>query len=469
MTLAPTSLTISSALAAMRRGELKPLDLAEACLQRIARLNPPLNAFISPTPEIAARAALAAQSLLDSRPPNLERIALLGIPVAVKDLIDVAGVRTTAGSKFFGDTLPGEDAPAVLNLRLAGAVVVGKTNTHEIALGVTGVNPHFGAVGNPWDPSRVSGGSSSGSAVAVATGMCLGALGTDTGGSIRIPASLCGIVGLKPTYGRVSTRGVVPLSWNLDHVGPLARTVDDAALLLSVLAGFDTHDPASANQPVDDYLAHLNDGIRGWRVALAVGEYVEVSDAPVLKAVQVAADLLRDLGAAVEPVNLDWLKEAALANGQMTQADAAAFHRQRLASHPENFGADVLQRLQAGAALTSTEYSLARRVQAESRRRFEQFFEKYDLLVLPSTPIPAPPIEGTGAVEAAGRLTRFTAPFNLAGLPAISVPCGFSEAGLPYGLQLVAKHWDEARLLRAARAYESATEWHDQTPCVLTT
>jgi aspartyl-tRNA(Asn)/glutamyl-tRNA(Gln) amidotransferase subunit A len=468
MTLDPLSLTISSALAGMRRGELKPLDLAEACLQQIARLNPRLNAFISPTPEIAAQAALAAQSLLDSHPPNLERIALLGIPVAVKDLIDVVGVRTTAGSKFFGATLPREDAPAVLNLKLAGAVVVGKTNTHEIALGVTGVNPHFGAVGNPWDPSRVSGGSSSGSAVAVATGMCLGALGTDTGGSIRIPASLCGIVGLKPTYGRVSTRGVVPLSWNLDHVGPLARTVEDAALLLSVLAGFDTHDPASVNQPVDDYLSHLQDGLRGWRVALVAGEYVEVSDAPVLAAVEAAVGVLRDLGATVEPVNLDWLREAALANGQMTLADAAAFHRERLASHPENFGADVLQRLQTGAALTSTEYSLARRVQAESRRRFEQFFEKYDLLALPTTPIPAPPIQGTGAIEAANRLTRFTAPFDLTGLPAISVPCGFSEEGLPFGLQLVVKHWDEVRLLRAARAYESATEWHKQQPTVMT-
>ena len=451
----------------MRRGELKPLDLAEACLRRIEQLNPRLNAFITPTPEIAVQAALAAQSLLDSRPPNLEKIALLGIPVAIKDLIDVVGVRTTAGSKFFGATLPGEDAPATLNLKLAGAVVVGKTNTHEIALGVTGVNPHFGAVGNPWDPARVSGGSSSGSTVAVATGMCLGATGTDTGGSIRIPACLCGIVGLKPTYGRVSTRGVLPLSWNLDHVGPLARTVEDAALMLSVLAGFDSHDPASVNQPVDDYLAHINDGIQGWRVAWAVGEYVEASDAAVLAAVETAADVLRELGATVEAVNLDWLKEAALANGQMTQADGAAFHRERLASHPENFGADVLQRLQTGAALTSTEYSLARRAQTESRRRFEQFFEQYDLLALPSTPIPAPPIEGTGAIEAARRLTRFTAPFNLAGLPAISVPCGFSE-GLPVGLQLVAKHWDEARLLQAAQAYEAATEWHIKKPTVVT-
>ena len=350
------------------------------------------------------------------------------------------------------------------NSNSPAAVVLGKTNTHEIALGVTGVNPHYGAVKNPWDLTRVTGGSSSGSAAAVATGMCLAALGTDTGGSIRIPASLCGVVGLKPTYGRVSTRGVVPLSWNLDHVGPLTRTVRDAAMMLAAMAGFDPHDPASADIPVEDYLVHLEDGVRGWRVALAAGEYVEASDPQVLAGVAEAAQVFTDLGAQVEKVDMSWLADLALANGRMVPADGAAFHRERLAEHPDWFGADVRQRLETGAALTSSEYALARRTQVESRRRFEMFFEKFDVLLLPTTPIPAPPIEGTQAIEAARQLTRFTAPFNLAGLPALSVPCGFTDEKLPIGLQIISKHWGEAKVLQAGHAFEQATEWHNRRP-----
>ncbi|MBE3038073.1 MAG: amidase, partial [Chloroflexi bacterium] len=264
-----STLNLSTAIEALRRRDFSSLELTEACLRQIERLNPLINAFITPAPELAVQAALQADALISLQPSNLNDLALLGLPVALKDLFETAGVRTTAGSKFFAENIPGQDAEAVLKLKLAGAVILGKTHLHEIALGVTGVNPHFGAVKNPWDPSRITGGSSSGSAAAVAAGMCLAALGTDTGGSIRIPASLCGVVGLKPTYGRVSTRGVVPLSWNLDHVGPLTRTVRDAAIMLSVLAGFDPHDPASLDVPVDDYLVHLEDGVKGWRVALA--------------------------------------------------------------------------------------------------------------------------------------------------------------------------------------------------------
>jgi aspartyl-tRNA(Asn)/glutamyl-tRNA(Gln) amidotransferase subunit A len=451
-----STLNLSTALEALRRREFSSLELTEACLRRIERLNPTLNAFITPTPELAAQAALQADALIALSPPNLNDLPLLGIPLALKDLFDTAGIRTTAGAKFFANNLPAEDAQTVLKIKLAGAVIVGKTNTHEVALGVTTVNPHFGTCHNPHDTSRISGGSSGGSAVAVSTGMSLGALGSDTGGSIRIPASLCGVVGLKPTYGRVSTRGVFPLSWNLDHVGPLARTVRDAAVLLSVLAGFDPHDPVSVDVPVGEYLSSLDNGIHGWRVALAAGDYIEASDAEVLKAFEEAGNVFIKLGAQAEKVNMDWLKEAALANGQMTQADGAAVHRERLAAHPDWFGADVLQRLRNGAALTSSEYSLIRRTQSEMRRRFEMFFEKYDLLILPTTPIPAPPIEGTAAIEAARQLTRFTAPFNLAGLPALSLPCGKTTSGLPIGLQIVARHWNEESVLRAGQAVERA-------------
>jgi aspartyl-tRNA(Asn)/glutamyl-tRNA(Gln) amidotransferase subunit A len=450
-----STLNLFTALEALRKRAFSALELTEACFHQIERLNPQINAFITPTLELAFQAALQADSLISLQPSNLNDLVLLGLPLGIKDLFDTSGIRTTAGSRFFTDNIPGQDAQAVLKLKLAGSVILGKTNTHEIALGVTGVNPHFGVVKNPRDPSRITGGSSSGSAAAVASGMCLAALGTDTGGSIRIPASLCGVVGLKPTYGRVSVRGVLPLSWNLDHVGPLTRTVRDAALLLQVLAGYDPHDPASVDVPVDDYLANLETGLKGWRIALAVGEYVDASDPQILAGVQAAAQLFQDLGAQVDKVDLSWLSDLAQANTRMTQADAAAFHHQRLFEHPAWFGEDVLQRLQGGAAVTSSEYAMARRMQSEGRRSFELFFTKFDLLLLPTTPIPAPPIEGTASLEAARQLTRFTSPFNLAGLPALSVPCGLA-GGLPFGLQLVSGAWREADVLRAGIAWEKA-------------
>lgn len=456
MSIDSVSLNISSASASLRAREFTALSLVEACLRQIELHNPLLNAFITVTPELAVQSAMAADSIISLQPGNLDDLALLGIPVGLKDLFDTAGIRTTGGSRFFADHIPQEDAVAVTKLKFAGASIIGKTNTHEIALGVTGVNPHYGAVKNPWNPEHIAGGSSSGSAVGVASGMCLAALGTDTGGSIRIPASLCGLVGLKPSYGRISTRGVLPLSWNLDHVGMLTHTVRDAALLLKALAGFDAHDPASMDLPMEEYASHLEAGIKNMRVALAVGEYVEACDAGVWAGVQEAGQAIKALGAQVEKEDLSWLYDLALANGRMTQADAAAFHRERLVEHPDWFGEDVRQRLEAGSALTSSEYVLARKAQAEGKRRFEKFFAKYDLLMLPTTPIPAPLIHGTVAVEAARQLTRFTAPFNLTGLPALSIPCGWVGA-LPFGIQLVAGHGDEKKILQAGEAYERLT------------
>jgi aspartyl-tRNA(Asn)/glutamyl-tRNA(Gln) amidotransferase subunit A len=341
---------------------------------------------------------------------------------------------------------------------------VGKTNTHEIALGVTNNNPHFGACKNPWDVTRTPGGSSGGSAVAVSTGMAMAALGTDTGGSIRIPASLCGVVGLKPTFGRVSLRGVLPLSWNLDHAGPITRKVEDAALMLQVMGGYDEKDPATVKTLPGDYSSHLRDGMDSRKVGLAVGSFIEEADPEVLKAVQAAAAVLKEQGASIIEVNVDFLKEAALANALMTQADGAAFHRERLQQHPDWFGADVLQRLQKGAALTSTEYVLARHTQAETVRRLETLFESFDSLILPTTPITAPLLEGEDALERARVLTRFTSPFNLSGMPALSVPCGFSSENLPIGLQIVSRAWNEAGILRVGYAYQQATQWHKTKP-----
>jgi aspartyl-tRNA(Asn)/glutamyl-tRNA(Gln) amidotransferase subunit A len=444
----PIFLSIEDALAKQRSGELTASDLVAACEAQIERLNDRLCAFVTVMkPEI---------------PSTQGRLA--GIPIGLKDLFETKGIRTTAGARFFSDYIPENDAVVVRRLKAEGAVIMGKTNTHEIALGVTTNNPHYGTTRNPWDATRMPGGSSGGSAVAVATGMVLGALGTDTGGSIRIPASLCGIVGLKPTYGRVSVRGVFPLSWNLDHVGPLTRSVRDAAILLQVLAGCDSEDPFSVDQPVDDYLANLEAGVRGWRFAFAVGEYVEQSDPEVLGAVQAAADLLEGLGAVIEKVDVTFLRDAAAANGVMTPADGAAYHRDRLAEHPDWFGADVRQRLETGRAFTSTDYILARKTQSEMKHRLGKLFSEYDALLLPTTAITAPIIEGQDAVQQAGRLTRFTAPFNLAGLPAISLPCGFSSEGLPIGLEIVSGAWREAAVLRAARAYESQVDWSSRNP-----
>jgi aspartyl-tRNA(Asn)/glutamyl-tRNA(Gln) amidotransferase subunit A len=456
----PHTLSISAALESMREQKISARELVEACSRQIDRLNTKLNAFITVLdPEEALNASLNAND-------GAASYHLRGIPLAIKDLFDVAGIRTTIGSRFFAENIATQDAFVVEKLKQAGAVIMGKTNTHEIALGITGNNPHYGTARNPWDTTRIPGGSSSGSAIAVATSMTLGALGTDTGGSIRIPASLCGVVGLKPTFGRVSLRGVFPLSWNLDHVGPLAKSVKDVALILQIIAVYDPLDPASVKMLTGEYLGHLADSVKGRKVALGVGEFIETSDLEVLHAVREAAKVFESLGCKVEEVDVSWLQEAALANKLMTQSDGAAVHRDRLKEHPELFGDDIRRRLEDGINTPLTDYILARRTQAEVKKKFEQFFESYDFLLTPTTPIAAPTIEGHDAVEQAGRLTRFTAPFNLAGLPALSLPCGFTNGGLPIGLQIVSRAWGDFKVLNAAHAFEGATEWHKHLPAI---
>ena len=454
-----TSLTITEALEAFTGRDVTPQLLTEACFDRINSLNPTLKAYIT---VIDPKEAIETKQPPASTAPLHQ--ALRGIPIAVKDLFNTAGILTTVGSKFFADNIPNEDAFVVAKLKQAGAIINGKTNTHEIALGITGDNPHYGTARNPWNTDRIPGGSSSGSAIAVATGMALGALGTDTGGSIRIPASLCGIVGFKPTRGRVSTRGVFPLSWNLDHVGPLTKCVRDAAIILQIISTYDAIDPFSIKMLTGDYLGHLVDDMGGRNIAIGSGRFIESADPEVLDAVYEAAKVFESMGCKVEKVNVDWMYDAAAANATMTRSDGAAVHRDRLKEHPERFGDDIRRRLTQGAETTSTEYILARRIQSEVRKRCELFFESYDFLLTPTTPIAAPTIEGHDAVEQAGRLTRFTAPFNLAGLPALSLPCGFTKEGLPIGLQIVARAWGDAKALNAGYAYEQATEWHKQLP-----
>ena len=347
-----TELTITEAAEMIERRELSPVELTESHLTRIERVDPQLNCFITLTAQLALDEARRAEEIIGQ---GTYLGPLHGIPLAVKDLYETAGVRTTAGSTFFADYVPEGDCIAVQKLKTAGAINLGKLNMHEIALGVTNNNPHYGACRNPWQLARAPGGSSGGSGAALAAGLCMGSLGTDTGGSIRIPASLCGVVGFKPTYGRVSTRGVIPLSWNLDHAGPMARGVRDAALLLQAIAGYDPEDPYSVDLPVEDTIGGLADGVRGWRVALAVDDFFQRADDDVLEATDEAAKTFASLGAQVSEVEVADGRTAALANGLMTTSDAATFHHEWLETQPEGFGADVLQRLQTGAGFSSTE------------------------------------------------------------------------------------------------------------------
>ncbi len=451
-----TSLTLFEAADLLKREEVSPVELVQAHLQRIEQLDRRLNSFLTITPELALQQAQQAEREIQQ---GEYRGTLHGIPLGIKDLYETQGIRTTAGSTFFADYFPEEDAVVVQKLKEAGAVILGKLNMHEIALGVTNENPHYGDCCNPWDQRRITGGSSGGSAAALAAGFCLGALGSDTGGSIRIPAALCGVVGLKPTYGRVSLRGVIPLSWNLDHAGPMARTVLDAAILLQAIAGYDGEDAWSIDEPVDDYLEQAAGGVHDWHIALASDDYFtdeEIVDAEVQQSVRKAAQVFEDLGATVEEVPFPNAREAAMANGLMTPSDGAALHHQRMAENPQGFGLDVLKRLQTGAAYTSTEYSLARRMQTILRCQFGEFFKEYDLLITPTTPVIAPLRGSADAAERARLLTRFTAPFNLTGLPAISVQCGWSGEKMPIGLQIIGKPWAEAKALQASRLYEQA-------------
>lgn len=456
-------LTLSQAVVCLKQGEFSAVELVEAALLRIQALDGDLNCFIT----LLAETALAQAERLDQRRvrlPARHLPALWGIPIGAKDLFETAGVRTTAGSLPRKDHIPMQDATVIRRLRKAGAVLLGKLNMHEIALGVTNVNPHYGTCRNPWHRERITGGSSGGSAAAVAAGLCLGALGSDTGGSIRIPAALCGVTGFKPTYGRVSLRGVFPLSWHMDHAGPLAHTVEDAARLYQAIAGYDAGDASSVHCQVPDPMSHLDDGVRGWRVALASDEFFQDVESVVGTAVEEAAYIFGELGAQVERVEVPAVLKAARANRVIVAADAAAVYHEELDSEQPPFGEDVLRRLQAGRAFSSTEYALARRAGVETKRELEAFFERYNLLLTPSVPILAPPIEGPDAVEQAARLTRFTAAFNITGLPALSLPCGFGPGDLPVGLQLVTRPWAEAELLRAGHAFQTATDWHTRRP-----
>jgi aspartyl-tRNA(Asn)/glutamyl-tRNA(Gln) amidotransferase subunit A len=461
-------MTVLEAAAALRSGERTSVDLTLECLGRIEKLNPELNAFITVTGEAAVEAARLADKELAS---GLDRGPLHGIPVAHKDLFCTAGVATTSGSKLFAAHVPKEDAAVVERLRQAGAVMVGKTGMHEHAYGITCDNPHYGAIRNPWNPERIPGGSSGGSAVAVATGMALAATGSDTGGSIRVPASYCGLVGLKPTYGRVSMFGALPLGFSLDHAGPLTRTVRDAAAMLQVMAGHDPRDPASAHVAVPDYLPEAGEiSLAGMKIGLPANFFFENLAPYVDNAVHMLAYMAEDAGAELKQVRVpggDQLNTVA----QITLlSEAAAVHEPYIRKQRAAYGADVAALIDMGRVLPAVDYLQAQRLRRRMQAVYLEQFEQVDCLLVPATPMEAPRI-GQLEVKIAGRVddtrlasTRLVRGFNALGLPALAIPAGFTDDGLPLGAQLVGRPWDEARLLKIGAALEERSGFWRRRP-----
>jgi aspartyl-tRNA(Asn)/glutamyl-tRNA(Gln) amidotransferase subunit A len=459
-------MTIARAAPLIRARALSPTELTEMYLGRIEHLDPTINAYITVTAERArADAARATEEIAAGE----YRGPLHGIPIALKDLIETAGIRTTAGSKILADWVPEEDSTVARRLREAGAVLLGKLNTHEFAWGGTTNNPHYGPTRNPWDTTRIPGGSSGGSGAAMAVGLAAGSMGTDTAASIRMPASFCGVVGLKPTFGRVSKAGIVPLSWSFDHAGPITRTVEDAALMLGAIAGYDPDDWGTVPMPVPDYTVDLGAGIRGLRVGVPRQYFFDLLDPEVRAATEAALAVLRDLGAQVRDVELPGVEEAAAARAQWVQVEAQLIHADSLRTRPQDFGADVLANLSRAtpdAHTLTTGLQTCRIFTARTRR----LLEEVDVLVTPTTACVAPPI-GQDTVMIEGRemslgaaVIRLTSPFNTNHLPALTVPCGFTSASLPIGLQIAGRPFDEATVLRVGHAYEQATEWHLRRP-----
>ncbi len=453
----------------IRKKVVSPVEVLAATLRRIEAVDGRLRAYMTLLADQARRAAKDAEAEIAA---GRYRGPLHGVPVGVKDLFATRGVRTTAGSKILADWVPDYDATAIERLRLAGAILLGKHHLHEFAAGMGQINPHYGTPVNPWGADRYPGSSSSGSAVSVAAGLCAGALGSDTGGSIRQPASLCGIVGLKPTYGRISRFGVFPLSWSLDHAGPMTRSVEDAALLLQAIAGHDPRDPASSRAPVPDYRKALAGAIRGVRVGLLTGHFAQPMDAEVRGAVSAAIGILRDLGASVEEVALPNAEHALTAYHAIVSSEALAIHERWIRTRPQDYGPDNRTRLLQGVSVLATQYLQAQQARALIRQEVDDAFQRVDVLVGATLPTTAPKF-GQHEVVIAGKkeelrtlLSRFTRPFNITGHPSISVPCGFSQEDLPIGLQIVGRWLDEVTVLKVAHAYEIAAGWRSRRPPV---
>jgi aspartyl-tRNA(Asn)/glutamyl-tRNA(Gln) amidotransferase subunit A len=458
-------LDLHEAARLVRQKKVSPVQLAQACLTRIDALNPVLNAFITVTAESALAQARQAEAEVQR---GRWRGPLHGIPIALKDLIETAGVRTTAASALFKDHVPREDAVVVRRLREAGAILLGKLNMHEVAFGpTTRATSFFGPVRNPWATERISGGSSGGSGAAVAAGLCFAALGSDTGGSIRQPAAFCGVVGLMPSYGRVSTRGAIPLSWSADYLGPMTRSVVDAALMLQAIAGYDANEVTSYDMPIQDYAGALRHS-RSFRTRIGVARtfFYEAVDPEIKHAIDRAVSVFVKLGAEIHEVAVPVSSDRTV-----IQAEAFAYHSTRIATNPELYLPETLLKLRLGATIDMAAYMKARLSLDQLRRTAPKIFSDIDVLLTPTTPVPPPEVSDLPStfdeiMANDAVMWRNTRPFNLLAFPTISIPCGFTDAGMPIGLQLSGPPWQEVQLLQCAHAYEQVTNWHSRRPTI---
>jgi len=451
----------------IQKKQVSPVEVVEAHLNRTEALEPMLTSFITCLPEQAIAHARQAEREIQA---GKYRGPLHGIPIGLKDLYYVKGIRNTSGTKIFDQFIPGYDSTVAGRLREAGAILMGKLNLHPLAYGPTGENPDYGPMHNPWNPDLITGGSSGGAGSAVASGQCTLAMGTDTGGSVRIPAALCGIVGLKPTYGLLSRYGITVLSWSQDHPGPMARTVEDCALVMNATAGYDANDPASARIAVPDYTKALTGDIKGLRVGILKEFFEAPLDPEVGELVRRAIGVLRDLGATITEVSWPMFEYSTAIAGIIQMAEATAYHRDLIKTRGKDLMPMVRLRLESGFFISGVDYVQAERARTLFYRQSLDLFDKADLVCGPSVPVPACKIGtrevemGTTRLGVIAALTQYTRPFNLNGFPAISVPCGFTKGGLPVGLQLAGKPFDEEDVLRAAHAFEGATEWHKRRP-----
>ena len=463
------SLSISQAGPLIESGQLSPVELTQAHLDRIDRTDSALNSFITLLADEALQEAHSVQREIEG---GAYRGALHGIPIGLKDLYYTKDVRTTIGSRILRGFVPDYDAAVTERFSDAGAILLGKLQMHEFALGATSVNPHDGPAHNPWDTSKITGGSSGGSGAAVAAGQCMAALGSDTGGSIRIPSGLCGIVGMKPTFGRVSRYGVHPLSWSLDTVGPMTRTVRDSALVMNAIAGYDARDPSSVQTAAEDFTRDIGNGVSGMRIGIPDDFFYDVIDGDVAAAICEAAGVLAELGATVERCSIPALNHCLGISGTILVTEAAETLFAHLRDRPEDIGADVRARLYLGAMTPAVDYIKSQRARTAYNEQLGNAMNRYDLLLAPTAAIGAPGIDQE-FVEVDGQtqnalslMSRLTRPFNLTGQPTISVPCGFTSEGMPIGMQLAGRMWEDSTVLRSAHAYERATDWHTRRPAI---
>ena len=460
-------LTIAELAPLLRDKKVSPVELLQAFLERIHALDGTFHSFITLMEESAVREAEQSERALAS---GDYRGPLHGIPIGLKDLYYTKGVVTTAGSPILGDFVPGEDATTVTKLKEAGGIILGKLNMHPFAYGAIGINPDYGTPPNPWDKERIPGGSSSGAGVALMAGMLPAATGSDTGGSIRIPASICGVVGIKPTYGRVSKHGVVPLSWSLDHAGPMARSVEDCAVLLQAMAGHDPKDPGSREIPVPDYVAEMKRPVKGLKAGLPRKEFFVRLQQGVSDAVEKAIETLEGMGVEVHEVDVPSMDDAVAISLGILGPEVAAYHRKWIEERPGDYVPQVLTRIKSGMFVPAVDYIKSHQARAKFTQGYLDAMNDLDILITPTEQLTAPKMEESrvtidGVEETTQNLMLWhNRPFNITGFPAISVPCGFDDKGLPVGLQIVGKPFQEGTVLQAAYAYEQATPWHEKRP-----